>query len=152
VSRTAYAVTSGEQTLDRGHPVVAPVPLGRCQVFGSTHPHTGVGGVRADKVGLRCHDLRLLLFRKDILACPEQRLGNGHIQEVFPGLGLQFFHLLLVGLGIILVLFGQSGDGPLSPHKHRAPAFYGLHHHLVVTQWRWHRLGSVIWRPRLEHV
>ena len=152
VSRAAHPVTGGEQAVDRGHPVVAPIPLGRCQVCGSAHPHTGVGGVGADKIGLGCHHLGRLLFREDILAGPDQRLGDGHIQEVFPGLGLQLFHLLLVGLGVILVLFGQGGDGPFSPDGHRTPAPHGFQHHLVVTQRRGHWLGCVIWCPRLEYV
>ena len=83
-----------------------------------------MGGVGADKVGLGCHDFRLFLLGHDVLACPEQCLRDGHVQEVFPSLGLQLFHLLLVELGVILVLLRQGGDGPLGPHEHRAPALH----------------------------
>ena len=58
----------------------------------------------------------LFLFRLQVGGGPEQRLGDGHVQEVFPGLGLQLLHLLLVGLGVVLELIGDVLDGFVRAH------------------------------------
>jgi len=62
--------------------------------------------MRADEVRLASGDLGRLSSGMMLLP-PKEWLGKWSCPEVFPGLGLQFLHLLLESL---LVVFVLSGD------------------------------------------
>ena len=87
-----------------GHVLIAPEVLFRSQVLGTADPGAGGTGVGADEIRLGCRDLRGIFSSGwTSVSGPENGLGDGHVKEVFPRFGLELFHLLLVGLGVVLV-------------------------------------------------
>ena len=148
MGRGAAGVAGGEQALDGGHPVVAPVvPLGG-GVLRPGAPGAGGRGVRAHQVGLGEDELGGGLGRVDVLRRPDVRLGHRHVQEVLPGVGLDLGDLL----GVVLDLHEHPLEGFVGPQVVRALALLDLVQHEMVPQRRRHRLGRAVRRPFLELV
>ncbi len=140
VARSAGTVASGEEALNGRHMVVQtdrlPLLLVLCghYIGGTAYPSAGSAGVRTDEVRLGSSDFRGLLFGLDVHTGPEERLADGHIQEVFPSFVLELLHLLLEGLRIVFVLGGQVGDGLFRSHVDRALACENIFHTQPVTK------------------
>ena len=111
-------ITGRKEPVCRTHIGIAPL-VGGVHVFGTAHPGTGGTGVGTNKIRLAGRDFRVLLFGLDIQARPEMCLGDSHIQEVFPCLGLEFLHLFLVAFGIILEGICDLVNGLIGLHVKR---------------------------------
>ena len=145
VTGGANTVTGGEQTVDRGHAVVAPLVLMRTRAINGGYPilvraggpDAAATGMGAQHVGFGRHDLGTNLLRLDVHACPQAGLADGHVEEVFPCLGLEVlpelldFLLVLAG-GTLCIQEGVESD--LGGHVDRAAASLQLVEHQVVTQ------------------
>ncbi len=161
MARRAHAVAGGEQALDRGHRTVAPVPAARqvlrdavevalvggrrAQVFRARDPDAAAARVRAEQVGLGRHQLGVLLLGLDVLADPDAALADAHVEEVFPGLGLEVLDLL--GRERFAQL-GQRGD---RVHVDRSVAVAHFLEHQVVAQARCRHRGLAVGRVVVEH-
>ena len=113
---SARAVTCCEKRLHGGHVVVAPEVLGRGDILGTADPCAGCAGMGTDEVRFGGGDFGSFFFGLNVHARPEERLADGHIQEVFPCLALKFFHFSLESLGIVFVLGSNVADGLFRSH------------------------------------
>ncbi len=84
VRRTADCVTGAEQTFDRRHAVVAPEILGWRNILRARAPGARAGCMGAHDVGLGCGQFGILVLGVHVSGCPQNRLANGHAEEVFP--------------------------------------------------------------------
>src|SRR6185436_1384174 len=82
--RAADGVTGAEQAFDRRHAVVAPEIFGRGNVLGTRAPRTRAGRVRPHDVRFGRRQLRILVLGIHIGGGPQNRLADGHTEEVFP--------------------------------------------------------------------
>ncbi len=128
VTGGAADVAHHEQAGNGAHPVVAPlVVVGAAEVVRTADPETGAAGMGTEEIRLGRHNFGRLLVGLDVLTGPDACLADTHVEEVFPGLGLEVLDLLVVhGLGKLCHgLVGMHEDG----------AFTGLHvhHHHMVT-------------------
>ncbi len=162
VPRGAHAVAGGEQALDGGHRAVAPVPAARqvrrhavvfllvgarrADIGRPRDPDAAAARMRAEQVGLGGHQLAHLLLGFDVLADPDAALADAHVEEVFPGLGLEVLDFL--GRQRLAQL-AQRGDGV---HVDRAAAFLHLLEHEVVAQARCRHRRLAIRRVVVEHL
>ncbi len=92
------------------------------------------------------------LFSSGWVFVPAQRMAceNRHVEEVFPRLRLEFLHLLLVGLRVVLVGVGDLLDGLLGPHVDRALALFHVQQHQIIAQVCRHGLDATVGLPVLE--
>ena len=148
----AGGVAGGEQALHGAHILVAPEVVGGREVFGTAHPGAGGAGVRTDEVRLGGGDLRGPLLGLHVGGGPQDGLRDGHVEEVFPGLGLEFLDFRLVSLRVVLVLVGDLLEGFFGPHVDRAFAFHDVEHAEVVAEVGRDRLHQTVGLPVLELV
>ncbi len=130
-------------------PEVLVLGLVGLEVLGTGDPGTGGAGVRADEVRIAGHDLGGLLLGLDVGGGPENGLGDGHVQEVFPGLGLELLQLLLGGL-LVGRLVGDPLDGLGRLHVDRALAVHHVQHHQPVAEVGRDRLHLAVGLPLLQ--
>src|SRR5512139_534712 len=115
VAGCAHAVAGGEQTLDRGHRAVAPVPA--------------LGQVSRDLALVGVH---FVIWCAQILGTrhPDAAAADAHVEEVFPGFGFEVLHFAR-GQGL-----AQLGEGGHGVHVDGAAAFLHFLQHQVVAQAR----------------
>ncbi len=150
VAGRAGGVTGGEQAIDRGQVGVAPEVFRRRYVVRTADPGAGGPGVRTDEVRLSGGDFGLFLLGVDVAGRPQEGLGDGHVEEVFPSFVMEVLHLLLEGLLVTLVLGGEALDGVGRLHVDRALAGRDVDHTKVVTQVGRDRLDLAVLAPLFE--
>ena len=131
-------ITSTEQTINGHHTVIAPEVFFRGQIFRSAAPCSRAGCVGAHYIRFGCSQLRIDVFGVNVLRCPDNRLADGHTEEIFPA---YFFKMRIL-------------KGFLGNHVYRTTArFYFLNKGMVTQAGgRWvviniltnHGLGVVI--------
>ena len=81
----ANTIAGGEEAAYGGHLAVSPVITVGRNVLGAADPGAGFTAVAAHDVGLGQDYFGGALFGGDVVGGPQDGLGDGHVQEVFPG-------------------------------------------------------------------
>ena len=102
----------------------------------------------AHKVRLGEHHLRGRLGRINVVSSPDQRLGHGHIEEVFPCVGFNLAHLFRV----VLDLLEHALHGLIGPQVKGGASRPEIVEHLMVPEGSGDGHGCPIRRPLFEKI